>query len=164
VASSKTSRQYRKPLGLIIDHIGMGTGADGWNKMTANPPPSNRRFGIVFLVFFALLGAYHWWHNNRVYPYLFGLALLMGAAALLKPSLLAPYNRAWLRFSEILHRVVSPIVLGIMFFGVITPFGIVMRALRNRDIMRRTYDPNASSYWIKREPPGPSPDSFSNQF
>jgi hypothetical protein len=132
--------------------------------VTIKPPHSNRSFGIVLVASFALLGTYNWWHSNGAYPYLFGLSLLVGAATLLKPSLLTPFKGAWLKFGEILHRLVSPIVLGIVFFGVITPFGIVMRFLSDRDAMRRKYEPNASSYWIARDPPGPDPDSFPNQF
>jgi hypothetical protein len=128
------------------------------------PLQSNRSFGIVFVVFFALLGTRYWWHRSGVYPYFFGVSLLVGATTLLKPSLLTPFNRAWLKLGEILHRVVNPVVLGIMFFGVITPWGVIMRFLGKRDAMRRKYDANASSYWIARDPPGPAPDSFFNQF
>ena len=132
--------------------------------MTTKPLQSNRSFGFAFVVFFALVGAYRWWHGSRLYPYLFALSLLVGATTFLKPSLLTPFNRAWLKFGEILHRVVSPIALGIMFFGIITPFGIAARFLSCRDAMRRKYEPSASSYWIERAPPGPDPDGFHNQF
>jgi hypothetical protein len=87
----------------------------------------------------------------------------MALVAILKPDILAPLNRLWMKFGELLHRIVSPIVLGIIFFGVITPFGKVM-ALSRRDPLRRKQDPNLSSYWIRREPPGPAPGSFPNQF
>jgi hypothetical protein len=132
--------------------------------MTTKPLQSNRSFGIIFAVFFALLGTHYWWRRNPPYPYFFGISLLVGATTLLKPSLLTPFNQAWLKLGEIVYRVVNPAVLGIMYFGVMTPLGVVKRFLGSRDAMRRRYDPNASSYWIKREPPGPDPDSFPNQF
>jgi hypothetical protein len=132
--------------------------------MRTKPLQSNRSFGIVFVVFFALLGARYWWHRNGAYPYFFGVSLLVGATTLLKPSLLTPFNRAWLKLGEILHRVVNPVVLAIMFFGVITPLGVIMRFLSKQDAMRRNYEPDSSSYWIERDPPGPGRDSFPNQF
>ncbi len=66
-------------------------------------------------------------------------------------------------FGALLHRVVSPLVLGILYFGMFTPIAFAMR-LRGRDAMRRRTDPQAASYWIRREPPGPPSDSLKNQF
>jgi hypothetical protein len=125
--------------------------------------PSNRTFGWVFTGFFAVLGSYSWWKNGTPHPLFFSLSALTALAAIVKPDILAPLNRLWMKFGELLHRIVSPIVLGIIFFGVITPFGRVM-ALSRRDPLRRKQNPNLSSYWIRREPPGPVPDSFPNQF
>jgi hypothetical protein len=132
--------------------------------MAIKPAHSNRSFGIVLVGFFALLATYKWWHRSGTYPYLFGLSALAGATTLFKPSLLTPFKRAWLKLGLIMHRVTSPILLGVMFFGVITPFAVAMRFFSDRDVMRRRFEPNASSYWIKRDPPGPDRDSFQNQF
>ena len=68
-----------------------------------------------------------------------------------------------MKLGEILSRVVSPVVLGLMFFGLMTPFGLVLRWLR-ADPLRRRRQPQAASYWIEREPPGPPPGSLKNQF
>jgi len=93
--------------------------------------------------------------------------VVVGAAFLvvawLRPAVLAPLNRAWTRFGLLLHRIVSPIVLGVMFFVVITPMGLVMRAL-GKDPLRLRYDREARTYWIDRRPPGPAPDTLNNQF
>jgi hypothetical protein len=62
-----------------------------------------------------------------------------------------------------MHRVVSPLILGIMFFGLFTPFGVVMRAF-GRDAMKRRYEPQRASYWERRDPPGPADDSFRDMF
>jgi hypothetical protein len=83
--------------------------------------------------------------------------------ALLWPAVLAPLNRIWTRFGLLLHRIVSPVVLGVMFFGVVTPMGLVMRAL-GKDPLRLRFDPAARTYWIERRPPGPAPDTLNNQF
>lgn len=124
---------------------------------------SDRSFGIVFAVVFALIG---------LFPLLFGrgvrlwsLAVACGflVVAFAVPSLLAPFNRLWLRFGLLLHKIVSPIALGIMFFGVITPIGVLMRAL-GKDPLRLKFERDASSYWIDRTPPGPTPESLKDQF
>ena len=82
---------------------------------------------------------------------------------MLAPKLLAPFNRLWARFGLLLHRITSPLVLGIMFFAVITPMGWIMRAL-GKDLLRLKIDPAATSYWIARTPPGPTPESLKDQF
>ena len=68
-----------------------------------------------------------------------------------------------MKFGELLHRVVSPVVLGVIFYGVFTPVGFVMRMAR-RDTMKRKFEPTAPTYWIRRSPPGPAVDSFRDQF
>jgi hypothetical protein len=72
-------------------------------------------------------------------------------------------NRLWLGFGMLLHRVTSPVALGIIFYVVVMPTGLLMRAF-GKDILRLRHDPAAESYWIKREPPGPKPDSMPHQF
>ena len=83
--------------------------------------------------------------------------------SLIVPRWLAPLNRLWLKFGELLHRITSPIILGIMFFGVITPVGWLMRRT-GKDLLRMKFDREAPSYWIKREPPGPDKTSLKRQF
>jgi hypothetical protein len=83
--------------------------------------------------------------------------------AWLSPAALAPLNRVWTRFGLLLHRIVSPVVLGVMFFVVVTPMGLIMRAL-GKDPLRLRFDRDARSYWIDRRPPGPAPDTLNNQF
>jgi hypothetical protein len=68
-----------------------------------------------------------------------------------------------MKFGALLHSVVSPLVLGAIYFLVFTPVAWAMR-LSGRDILRRKLDSTAQSYWIKRDPPGPAPDSLPNQF
>ena len=77
--------------------------------------------------------------------------------------MLAPLNRLWMKFGGLLHRFVSPIVLGLLFFVVITPMGLAMRML-GKDPLKLRADTQSKSYWIDRTPPGPRPDSFIDQF
>ncbi len=124
---------------------------------------SDRAFGVVFAVVFAVIGLLPLIFSGGVRLW----ALLIGAGfavvALARPSLLAPLNRQWLRLGMFLHRIVSPLVLGFMFFVVITPIGLLMRAL-GKDLLRLRFDSALPSYWIERTPPGPPPESMKDQF
>ena len=82
---------------------------------------------------------------------------------MLLPRALGPLHWLWQRLGLLLHKVTNPILLGLIFFGAVVPTGLVMRALGKRPL-RLTFDPAAKSYWILREPPGPSPDSMKKQF
>ncbi len=124
---------------------------------------SDRSFGLVFAAFFALLGLLPMILGRAPRIWAFGVSGFFLLAALAFPSVLAPLNRIWLRLGLLLHRFVSPIALGVMFFLVITPMGLVMRAM-GKDFLRLRLDPAAESYWIRREPPGPAPESLKNQF
>ena len=77
--------------------------------------------------------------------------------------MLSALNRQWTKLGHLLGRVVRPLALGIVFYGVMTPLGSLMR-LAGKDPLRLKRDSSAASYWIPREPPGPPPDSMSNQF
>ena len=118
---------------------------------------------MLFVAVFALVGSYVWWRGGSLHPWWFGLSASTLLVTLVAPGLLAPLNRAWMRLASILNTIVSPIVLGIMFFGVFAPTGIVMR-LAGRDAMRRRLDPQARTYWQERDPPGPDPSGLPNQF
>jgi signal transduction histidine kinase len=118
--------------------------------------PSDRKFGWTFAALFVLIGAlYH--------PWLIALGALFAVVTVARAELLAPLKRAWMRLGELLNRVVSPVVMALIFFAVFTPVGLVMRAF-GRDALSLRYEPKADSYWKRREPPGPAEDSFRNLF
>ena len=124
--------------------------------------PSNRSFGWTFTAVFALAGGAAAWKGGHPAVW-FAASAAFAAVTLIRPQALAPLNRLWMAFAELLHRLVSPVVLGLMFFGVFMPVGLLMR-LSGRDPMRRKVEPAARSYWIDREPPGPPPESLREQF
>ena len=124
---------------------------------------SGRSFGLVFAIVFALIGLYPLLGGGTARTWSLGLAVLMLAFAALAPAALALPARLWLRLGDALHRVVSLLVLALIFFGVICPFALAMRVIR-RDALRLGFDKAASSYWIARDPAGPDPDSIRNQF
>lgn len=125
--------------------------------------PSDRSFGVTFTAVFSAAAAWLWWKNIPGATVLFLLAIAFLAISFVRPRLLHPLNRAWMAFGALLHRVVSPLVLGILYFGMFTPIAVVLR-LRGKDAMRRRADAQAESYWIRRDPPGPPSDSLRNQF
>ena len=124
---------------------------------------SNRSFGIVFAFVFAVIGLLPLVFGGSVRVWALTVGGLFLLVTLAVPAMLAPLNRAWLHFGLLLHRIVSPLVLGIMFFLVITPMGLLMRAL-GKDLMRLRFDKQSSSYWIDRAPPGTAPESLKDQF
>lgn len=124
---------------------------------------SDRSFGIVFTVFFAVVGGLPLLSGGG--PRIWALAVSGGflLVALAIPKILHPLNVVWMKFAAVLNSIVSPLVLGLLFFTTITPIGLLMRMF-GKDVLRLKFDKNAESYWIKRDPPGPPPESMSNQF
>jgi hypothetical protein len=130
---------------------------------TAIVLPPNRSFGLLFCFVFALIGVFPLLAGGGLRLWSLVASGLFGTAALLLPDALTPLNRLWMRFGALLHRIVSPIVLAVLFFLVITPFALVMRLFK-RDVLLLRPDASKTSYWVDRDPPGPSPDSLNNQF
>jgi len=124
---------------------------------------SNRSFGLVFAAFFALLAALSIWHGTARWPIWLGLACAFVVLAFAFPRALAPLNWGWTKVGLLLHRIVSPIFLTVLFYCCIVPVGFLMR-LSGKDPLRLKYEPTAESYWIVRSPPGPAAESFKNQF
>lgn len=124
---------------------------------------SDRFFGLTFFGFFLIVALWPLLKHAPVRLSALGLALGFLAVALIAPVLLGPLNRLWLKFGVLLHAITSPIILGVMFYLVITPFGLVMR-LAGKDLLSLKIDPQSPSYWIRREPPGPAKNSLNRQF
>ncbi len=124
---------------------------------------SDRSFGFVFGVFFALIALISWYYDGKHWHWWLGGSALFALVALTHPRVLAPLNRLWTKFGLFLAAVVSPVVLGLVFYLCITPIGFLMR-LFGKDPMRLRLEPEADTYWIHREPPGPPPESLKNQF
>lgn len=124
---------------------------------------SHRSFGIVFAVGLTLVGLFPLLGGGTPRGWALAVAGVVLATALLKPAWLAPFNQVWLRCGQGLQRIVHPVVMGVIYFAVVTPTGLVLRAL-GKDPLRLRRDPNAGSYWIHRDPPGPEPESMKNQF
>lgn len=124
---------------------------------------SDRSFGVVFAVVFATVALLPLWSGGDVRLWALLLAAGFLLLALVAPRVLAPLNRAWAAFGVLLHRLVSPVVLGLMYFGVITPTALVMR-LSGRRPLALDRDGASNSYWIPRSPPGPEAETLTRQF
>lgn len=128
------------------------------------PLPSERSFGLVFAAVFAVMGVWplvRRWDHPRVWPLV--AAAVFAILAVGAPRVLRPLNVAWFWIGLLLHKIVSPLVMGAVFFFCMAPIGLLMRALGKRPLALDR-DPAAVSYWITRDPPGPKPDTLRNQF
>ncbi len=124
---------------------------------------SDRSFGIVFTIFFLLVALLVYLKGlHSFWPWLTASVVFL-VISLLRPTLFHPLNLIWFKFGLILHSVINPIVLGLMFYVVFTPMGFLMRTLNKRPLNLQ-FDPSLQSYWIVRKPPSPQADSFFNQF
>jgi hypothetical protein len=124
--------------------------------MTTALMPSDRKFGWTFAALFFLVGVLS-------HPWMMAVGAAFAVITLTRAHWLAPLKHAWMKFGELLNRLVSPIVMGIIFFVVFTPVAFFMRLTR-RDALDRAFDRAAPSYWKRRDPPGPADDSFTNPF
>ncbi len=124
---------------------------------------SDRSFGFVFAAVFTLIGLWPLMGGGQVRIWALGIAAAFAVVVLARPGLLAPLNRLWTRFGLLLHKVVSPLIMGMLFYLTVTPIGLLMRAF-GKDPLRLRPDPDAASYWIERDPPGPPPETMKNQF
>ena len=124
---------------------------------------SDRSFGLVFTGAFLLVGVWPLVGRRPVKVWALGLAAAFLIVSLFRPAALAPLNRVWLYVGLLLQRVVSPVVLGILFFLTVTPIGLLMR-LTGKNPLHLGFDREAQSYWIDRHPPGPAPDTMPRQF
>ncbi len=136
---------------------------EDFRRESAVKPSSDRAFGLLFAVVFALIAL--WPLLDDAGPRWWGLAVAGAFAfmALAAPQVLAPANRLWHRFGLLLGRLVNPLVMGLLFYLVVTPTGLILRAF-GKDFLRLAREPEADSYWIERTPPGPEAGGKPRQF
>ena len=124
--------------------------------------PSNRKFGLFFTFIFALAAAYFYNATSVSLAYAFGAtSVIFLGVTLVKADILLPLNKLWMRFGLLLGMIVSPIVLGVIFFGLFTPIAILMR-LSGRDELRLKFSQKASHWQTRGEPI--NSESFKQQF
>ncbi len=123
---------------------------------------SDRAFGLAFGAAFSMIGLLPLAFGGPARLWSLALAGALLFTALIDPRLLAPLNRVWTRLG-LLQRVLTPLLMGLLFYGVVTPTGLALR-LAGKDVLDRRFDREADSYWIRRDPAGPPPDTMTRQF
>ena len=113
---------------------------------------SNRNFGLVFFFIFLVVSIWPLTHNEspRIWSAIISLAFLI--LVLTRSKLLTPLNRLWAKFGIILGSIIAPIVMGVVFFLVITPIGLFMKII-GKDLLSIKYDKKKETYWVKRGKP-----------
>ena len=120
---------------------------------------SNRSFGVVFFIVFLLIALYPLLNNNEVRLWSLIISVLFLILGILNSKILSPLNKIWFKFGLILGKIISPIIMGIIFFLVVTPIGFIMKLL-GKDLINLKFN-NKKSYWIEKS--GPK-SKMKNQF
>ena len=120
---------------------------------------SNRSFGIVFFIFFLIVSLYPIINNESLRVWSLIISLVFLFLALINSRILTPLNKIWFKIGIILGKIVSPVIMGIIFFLVVTPTGLIMK-LFGKDLLNLKYN-NKNSYWIEKL--GPK-SKMKNQF
>ena len=120
---------------------------------------SNRSFGIVFFIVFLLVALYPVIKSQEIRIWSLIISIIFLALGLKNSRVLTPLNKLWFKFGIFLGKIVSPLVMGIIFFLVVTPIGLIMRLL-GKDLLNLKYN-NNKSYWVEKS--GPK-SKMKNQF
>ena len=120
---------------------------------------SNRSFGIVFFIVFLLISLYPLLKGNDLRIWSLVISFIFLTLGLLNSKILTPLNRLWFKFGLLLGRFISPLIMGIIFFVIVTPIGIIMRLLK-KDLLNLKYN-KKQTYWIDKS--GPK-SKMKNQF
>ena len=120
---------------------------------------SNRSFGIVFFIVFLLIAFYPLIYSGEIRIWSLIVSLIFLILGLINSRILTPLNKLWFKFGILLGKIISPIIMGIIFFLVVTPIGLIMRFL-GKDVLNLKFNAN-KSYWIEKT--GPK-SKMKNQF
>ena len=120
---------------------------------------SNRSFGLVFFIVFLLIAAYPLLDQGGIKVWALLISLFFLTFGLLNSKVLTPLNKIWFRFGIFLGKLVSPLIMGIIFFLVVTPIGLIMKLLK-KDLLNLRFNKN-KSYWIEKKEPK---SNMKNQF
>ena len=112
---------------------------------------SNRSFGIVFFIVFFIIATYPLIKNSDLRIWSLIISIIFLILGLINSKILTPLNKLWFKFGMLLGRLISPIIMGTIFFFVVTPIGLILRVF-GKDVLNLKYD-NAKSYWIKKSGP-----------
>jgi hypothetical protein len=118
--------------------------------MSKNIKSSNKSFGIVFFIVFLIIGLYPLINQDGIRIWAIIVSLIFLILGLINSNLLTPLNKLWIKFGILLGNIISPLVLGLIFFLVVLPTGLLMRILK-KNFLGLKFDKNLKSYWINKE-------------
>ena len=113
---------------------------------------SNKSFGLVFFVVFVIVSVWPLINENPIRIWSIIISLIFLILGLMNSKLLTPLNILWYKFGLLLGIIVTPFVMGFVFFIVVTPIGLILKIM-GKDIINKKYDKKKSTYWIKRSAP-----------
>ena len=122
--------------------------------------PSNKNFGIVFFFVFLIISFYPLILDGEITKWSLAISIIFLILGSLNSKILSPFNRLWFKFGIYLGKIISPIIMALIFFLVVTPIGLIMRLLR-KDLLNLRYNKKSKSYWIKKNDPK---SKMKNQF
>jgi len=126
-------------------------------------PGSDRSFGLIVGGILAAIGAFQYFGGSALYLAFAGPGALLVIFGLVAPKLLHPLNVLWTKLGLLLGRIVTPVVMFLVYATTVVPIGLLLR-LFGKDLLRLKPIDADGSYWINRSPPGPSPESLKDQF
>ena len=109
---------------------------------------NNKEFGILFFIVFLIIGLWPLLNNSSIRIWALIIALLFLVLGILNLQILTPLKKGWIKFGELLGKIISPIIMGFIFFLIITPIGLFMRLI-GKDLLNLKYN-NDQTYWTKR--------------
>jgi hypothetical protein len=124
---------------------------------------SERGFGIVFAVVFAIIALWPLIHWEVPRLWATAIAVIFFAIALIRPALLRPLNIVWFKFGLLLSKIVTPVIMALVYVTTVVPTGMLLR-LKGKNLLGLKRDPDKTSFWVVRDAPGPVPGSMKRQF
>ena len=115
-----------------------------------NKKSSNKSFGILFFVVFLGLGLWPLTNDNNPNIYLIIISIIFLILGLLNSKLLSPLNSLWIKFGELLGKIIAPVVMAIIYFFILTPISLMVR-LFGKDLLGLKFSKQLKTYWIKRK-------------
>lgn len=127
--------------------------------------PSNKKFGYFFSLVFLIVSTYFYYNETLIISYVFIILMaIFFIITIINADLFLPLNKIWMRFGFLLGKIISPIILGFIFFGLITPYGVIMRIFGRDELnLKKIKSKKSKSYWIDR-PNVSSQINFKKQF
>tara|TARA_Y100000389_G_C17315066_1_gene440020 strand:- start:463 stop:849 length:387 start_codon:yes stop_codon:yes gene_type:complete len=121
---------------------------------------SNRSFGIVFFILFLLVSLYPLTNDESIRYWSLIISMFFLILGLLNSNLLSPLNKIWFRFGILLGKLISPFIMGVIFFLVVTPIGLIMKIIK-KDLLNLKFRKDKETYWIEKTEPK---SKMKNQF